>query len=73
MGFPSNSRYLDKYEYVGKWASEGKRWLGGEKDPSQPPGHTVSVQAMDTDLEQGAGIQLTVEVACFAFDRIDRD
>lgn len=28
---------------------------------------TVSVQAMDTDLEQGAGVQVTVEMVCLAF------
>lgn len=42
-------------------------------DTSHPAGHTVSVQAMDADLEQGAGTRLAVEVACSALDRIDRD
>lgn len=31
-----------------------------EEDTSRPPGHTVSVQEMDTDLERGAGIQRRV-------------
>lgn len=69
MVFPSNSRSLGEYKDVGKLARGGK----GCFDGSEPPRQTVLVQAMDTDLEQGAGIQLTAGLACLAFDRTDRD
>lgn len=62
--FPSNSRYFGECEDVGKLAREGK---GGFEGRRIQVSHQDTDQAMDTDLEQGAGIQLTVEVVCLAF------
>lgn len=48
---------------LGSWLEEEKGALQ-EGGLSEPPGQTVLVQAMDTELEKVAGIQLTTDVTC---------